>query len=117
MPTFAGIACDFLRGIPEPLYQRIVSYETPGVDGTGYHFQGFRGEPYQLRLVQFGTLAEVTNWINAIRAAHGTTVTYTDDFDLASQLCFVESVGRPQITPAYPHDKRAEIMVSVRAIG
>lgn len=117
MPVFGGVDCDFIRGIPEPLYQRIVSYETPGVDGVGYHFQGFRGVPYSVRLVKFGTQAVVKSWAESIQGLHGATITYSDDFDFQSVNCFVEQVGRPNIEPAIPHDKRGELVVTVRAIG
>lgn len=80
MAAIGALTINAWRGTVLLAQSQVDVFTRPGVDGTGIIVGATHGTPYQVETDHYGTLLEVTTWVDLALSYVGSVVSVTDSF-------------------------------------
>lgn len=112
MPSIGGIDCTFIRGEAPLPKQRVMLWQTPGVDGYGAQCLGLGDSEFQFVCVKYGTRVALGQWAAEIQTLQGRLVVVVNDWGTTYLRCLALRIGRPRYSPAlFQGGARGEIVL------
>lgn len=114
--SVGNVACAFVHGLPVPTSQRVMVFESLGVDGYGSLGLGQEPGRFDLAVVGIGAKSSVLTWLASLAQQKGPPITIVTDSGISLLRATIQKIGTPKITafatPAVPTGVRVEVPIS-----